>query len=105
MAGTVQNGRKFRMGLYLVMAAIAGFVAIMVVPTVAPFYGTYLGGLAGIYAIYCGGNVGEHLAYTRPTIQVVKDRRQADRKEEEQSIQQKGPGPSEAGDGYLQGVP
>lgn len=101
------NGRKYRMGLLLLMAAIAGFIAIMVVPTVGPYYATFLGGLCGIYTIYCGGNIGTHLAYTRPTVQVVKDRRQTERKEDMQPSkqpQQNGPGPSETG-GYLQGVP
>jgi len=95
-----RNGRKFKMGLYLIMAAIAGFIAVMVLPHVGPYFATFLGGLTATYAVYCGGNIGTHMAYTRPAIKIVQDRRKEDREEDST---QKGPGPAETG--YTPGVP
>lgn len=91
----VKNGRKFRMGLYCVMFATAGFFATMSVPVLGAFYGTYVGALSAFFAIYCGGNIGNKYVLTRPDTQVIVDRRTKPREGPvvDPGDEQEGPGP------------
>jgi len=72
-------GRKFLMGRYALLLATLGFLATALSSVLSLNFMTFIGGLGTLFAIYCGGNVGQKLATSRPTTitQVVADRRKA----------------------------
>ena len=86
----IRNGRKFRMACYCLIAATAGMLAAVLVPASGVYFGTYLYGLSGILAIYCGGNIGNKFVTNRPEVKVIVDRRKADK----ESPEDEGPGPA-----------
>ena len=77
-------GRKFAMGRLVIILATLAFVSAALSPALATNLGTFLWGLTGLFATYCGGNVGADLVANRPTTKVVLDRRKATRIVEDQ---------------------
>ena len=52
------NGRKYTMGLIIMLAMMTGFGLASFNPILLKIYSDLLTGLSMIYMIYCGGNVG-----------------------------------------------
>jgi len=51
------NGRKFTMGLICILVVLAGFALTLVSPILTKVYVDLVGGVVGVYLVYCGGNV------------------------------------------------
>lgn len=56
------RSRKMWFGVGVCLAMALGGLAAAKVATFAPSYEVFVGGLLGVYAIYCGGNVGAKVA-------------------------------------------
>lgn len=53
-----RNGRKFRLALMSMFIMTAAFAVTATVPGMGVLFAEHMTGIATIYAIYCGGNVG-----------------------------------------------
>jgi hypothetical protein len=85
-------GRKFLMGRYTILLATMGFLCTALSMPLSTNFTTFVGALASLFAIYCGGNVGDEWVSTKPKVQVVPDRRKAE--PVVVSEPNKGPGPN-----------
>ena len=54
------DGRKYRMGITMMLVMIASFGLAGLNPMLAKLFPDFLTGLAMIYVTYCGGNIGKH---------------------------------------------
>ena len=70
-------GRKFLMGRYTLLLATLGFFSTALATVLSTNFGVFIGALATLYGLYCGGNVSQKWVSTRPTTKVVLDRRKA----------------------------
>jgi hypothetical protein len=52
------DGRKYRMGILMMLVLLGGFALAGVNPVLASLYPELITGLGIIYLTYCGGNVG-----------------------------------------------
>ena len=69
-------GRKFLMGKYVLLLSTLGYLMTAIAVPLSTNFAIFIGGLATLYTIYCGGNISSRWVDGRPTTKVVLDRRQ-----------------------------
>ncbi len=62
------KSRKMWIGTLTAVGIMAGGALAAWIPAFLPAYDTFVGGLLGAYAIYCGGNVGAKVALKSATV-------------------------------------
>lgn len=78
-----KDGRKYRMAMILILVILAAFALCIMNPVLASVFGEVVGGLVGIYIVYCGGNIGSKIAlgkYQGATIETEEQRNQLNNK-------------------------
>ena len=68
-------GRKFLLGKYMMLLITLGFLVTALESSLGTNYTAFIGGLSAMFAIFCGGNVGDRWVSNKPTVQVITDRR------------------------------
>jgi hypothetical protein len=84
------------MGRYTILLATLGYLATALAAPLSLNFTIYVGALATLFTIYCGGNVSNKWVQNKPTTQVVLDRRKVDpvvESKPEDQPSEDGPGP------------
>jgi hypothetical protein len=68
-------GRKFLFGRYTLLLATLGFLASALAAPLATNFTIFIGALATLYTIYCGGNVSDKWVQKPVNTKVILDRR------------------------------
>lgn len=53
-----RKGRKYTMGMICMLMVLSGFALATTNPILTKVFAELVGGIVGIYMVYCGGNVG-----------------------------------------------
>lgn len=89
-------GRKFLFGRYGLLLATLGYLATALSGALSANFAIFVGALATLYTIYCGGNVGNKWVQKPVNTKVILDRRKKEPEPEEEPKPEDGPG--KAGD-------
>lgn len=74
-ASSVGPGRKYILGRTAMLLLVACYLMTHFSSLLGSNFVTLIGGITGLYGLYCGGNIGDTFASNRPQVQVVADRR------------------------------
>ena len=87
-------GRKFLFGRYTLLLVTLGFLATGLSVVLSANFVTFVGALATLYTIYCGGNVSDKWVQKPVNTKIILDRR---KKEPEPEPEEPTDGPGPAG--------
>ena len=71
-------GRKFLVGKYTLLLATLGFLATALAAPLSANFTIYVGALATLFTIYCGGNVSNKWVQKPINTKVILDRRKVE---------------------------